>query len=313
VNSYVQISKIKQDLSEIRKSLARIEKALKIVPDKELAIKDFESSLKDYEEYAKEILKLEEITINNHKSAIRRFLFHCKGRINKENVKVHLDSNNSSSWKTSQLKALRRYCRDFLKLGKWIEEFELEKVKTKIRKDIPTGKNLILFFNELPEQTQMVFTLLYNSGLRIGEVLGLKLADLDFERNMIDASNLHKGKTKSSWVGFFTTDTAKLLKQYLENNGIDLEDSIFTVSSRAVQQSFKNVSLKLGLDIKPHLLRTIFAGKCREAGIDKDYINAFQGRISQGVLARHYTDYSPKALREQYNKVEPFLTFKEDS
>ena len=81
MNSYVLISKIKQDLSEIRKSLARIEKALKIVPDKELAIKDFESSLKDYEEYAKEILKLEEITINNHKSAIRRFLFHCKGRI----------------------------------------------------------------------------------------------------------------------------------------------------------------------------------------------------------------------------------------
>ncbi len=28
-----------------------------------------------------------------------------------------------------------------------------------------------------------------------------------------------------------------------------------------------------------------------QPGIDKDYINAFQGRIPQSVLAKHYTDY----------------------
>src|SRR5437899_4803418 len=308
LNFYALMSEMEQDLAEIQMSLARIEKAMKIVPDKEITIKDSDSSLKSYEQYATDTLKLVQITINNHLSAIRSFLVHSKGRINKDAVKAYLDSNDSSSWKTNQLKALRKYCRDFLKLGKWIEEFGLEKVKVKVRKDLPSDQELISFFNELPAQEQMIFVLLHNSGLRLGEVLSLKVANLDFETNMIDASDLHKGKTKSSWISFFTDEASQWLNDYLENNGlVALEVPVFSISSRAVQQAFKNASIKLGLDINPHLLRTIFVEKCRQAGIDKDYIDAFQGRMPKSVLAKHYTDYSPQALRQQYDKLEGYL------
>jgi len=49
--------------------------------------------------------------------------------------------------------------------------------------------------------------------------------------------------------------------------------------------------------------------KDAEAEIDKGYIDAFCGRIPKGILEKHYTDYSPEALRRQYDKLEPYLTF----
>ena len=61
------------------------------------------------------------------------------------------------------------------------------------------------------------------------------------------------------------------------------------------------------ININPHLLRTVFTEKCREAGIDKEYINACCGRASKGMLEANYTVYSPQSLSKQYEKVEEFL------
>jgi integrase/recombinase XerD len=297
-------------LDQILMSLARIEKALKIIPDKDAIITDYNLSLENYKIFAREKLSLEETTLENQKSVIMSFLRHSSGRINKETIKAYLDSNNSAAWKSNHLKALRRYVRDFLKLGNWIEEFQFAKASYKPKKDLPTDKQLALFCNELPYQERLVFLLLYNSGLRIGEILSLKLSNLDFEQNMIDATYIHKGKTKSSWYSFFTAKAAVLLQTYLDENGLsDANDKIFTTSTRKVQQAFKVASKKLGFEIYPHLLRTVFSEKCRKAGIQEDYIDAFCGRTPKSVLARHYTNYSPTTLRKEYEKLEPFLRF----
>jgi len=147
------------------------------------------------------------------------------------------------------------------------------------------------------------------SGLRIGEVMSLKLSNYDPDSRMIDASNIHEGKTKSSWISFITKQTAVFLDNYITCN-LDIENDglLFRMNIRSVQNAFKSVSEQSRIMINPHLLRTIFSEKCRESEIKNEYINAFCGRASQGVLERNYTDYSPKALRKQYDKVESFLT-----
>ena len=65
----------------------------------------------------------------------------------------------------------------------------------------------------------------------------------------------------------------------------------------------------LGYTINPHLFRTVFAEKCTKAGIAAKYIDAFCGRVAQSVLSKHYTDYSPSRLREEYDLVESYLEF----
>lgn len=281
------------------------------MPDMETTVTDFEPSIQAYEEFAKEELKLDEKTITNHLSTISRFLVNSQGIITKNSVKTYVDSNPSQSWKTNQLKALRRYLRDFLKLGKWIEEFSFSKPKAKIKKEAPTNDQLAQFCISLPYQTQIVFLIMLNSGLRIGEVLSLKISDISFENNMIDASNIHHGSTKSSWISFITSQTAEYLESYIVSSDVDFdenEDKLFSLHARSIQKSFQDVSEQTGISINPHLLRTVFAERCRESDIEKEYIDTFCGRTPQGMLAKNYTDYSPKALRKQYDKVEPYLT-----
>lgn len=304
------MSQVEEKLEKVLQDLDLIKKALKIVPDREATINDYDSSIGEYEKFAIEELKLEQITINNHKSAILGFLNHSKGIINKQTVKEYLDSNSSVSWKSNQIKALRRYIRDYLKLGNWINEFVFTKVKAKRKDEIPSNEQLAKFCELLPYQIQIVFFVMFSSGLRIGEVLSLRFSDVDFETNMIDASNLHSGETKSSWFSFFTRQTSEYLEGYIgsaEHDENDDNPKFFSVSARSVQQAFKEASKQIGISINPHLLRTVFAEKCREAKIDKEYIDAFCGRVPQGILAKNYTVYSPESLRKQYDKVEPYL------
>ena len=111
------------------------------------------SSISEYEKFAKEELKLSEKTITNQLSTLSRYLAHCKGIINKDTVESYLGSNDSDSWKSNQLKALRRYCRDFLKLGNWIEEFQFTEAKTKL-KTTPNDEEFLKFLELLPVQAR---------------------------------------------------------------------------------------------------------------------------------------------------------------
>ena len=111
--------------------------------------------MRNYEEFALDDLKLQQVTIDNQKSTIQSFLNHSKGLINKQTVKSYLQTNESASWKTNQVKALRKYLRDFLKLGRWIEEFGFTKARTKL-KEIPSDEQLAQFCVLLPYQTQII-------------------------------------------------------------------------------------------------------------------------------------------------------------
>ncbi len=162
-------------LNEINEKLTRIEKKLNIVPDLEITVTNYDDSIKSFQDFAKNNQKLEPITIKNYSQIILKFLNHSKGIINQNTVKLFFDSNNSDSSKSNHLKALRKYTRDFLKLGNWIEDFKFENnSKVKI-KNIPDDSQLSKFYNLLPtEEIRLIFLILHNSGLRIGECLVCK-------------------------------------------------------------------------------------------------------------------------------------------
>jgi integrase len=301
---------INEKLDHILQDLELIKNHLKIVPDKDIQIKDRKSSVSEYEKFAQEELKLDEKTIMNHLSTISRFLTYSKGIITADSVKEFLDSNDSLSWKSNQIKALRKYIRDFLKLGNWIEEFKFLKSNAKIR-TIPTDEDLVKFLQLLPKQTHVIALVLVTSGLRIGEVISLRFVNIANELNMIDVSKVHEGDTKHSWLSFVTQQTVEILYEYLREINFDYEDEskLFSNSSRVVQNNFEQASEKLGFKLKPHTLRMVFTEKCTLSGIHDKYINAFCGRVSKSVLAKNYTDYSPTSLKREYEKVESLLTF----
>ncbi|GEM_PF-1546232 len=300
---------INEKLNHILQDLELIKNQLKIVPNRDTTIDNHKSSISEYENFAKE-LKLDEKTITNHLSTISRFLVHSKGVITANSVKEFLDSNDSLSWKSNQIKALRKYIRDFLKLGNWIDEFKFSKTKAKL-KEIPSDETLIKFLNALPQQTQIIALFLLTSGLRLGEVLSLQTTNITNETNMIDATQIHEGSTKHSWISFVTQQTINILYGYFGVSSFDSNDNfnLFSHSSRLVQNHFEKASEQLVIKLNPHMLRTIFTEKCTISGIKDKYIDAFCGRTPQSVLAKNYTDYSPASLKREYEKVEALLTF----
>ncbi len=291
-------------LQKISSDLDSIKNHLKIVPDKFITITSIEENIEKYQEFAVNELGLSQATIKNQKSAIRCFLNYSQGIINKETVTEYLKSNDSSSWKSNQIKALRKFIRDYLQLGNWINEFVFSREKAKIKNAIPTNEQLALFCSKLDYEIQIIFLILVTSGLRIGEVLSLDIDDVNFDTNMIDASKVHKSNTKSSWISFMTHQVSEYVQSFVESS---YTDKLFPVSYKTVQENFQRISTETGIKIKPHLLRTVFTEKCTQAGIEEKYIDAFCGRISQNVIRKHYTDYSPEAMRRHYDKVEEFL------
>jgi len=84
---------------------------------------------------------------------------HCGGQINHDSIRSYLSSNDDEDWKSNQLKALRRYIRDFLKLGNWITEFKFSKRKAKAKKeDITTDEQLAYFCSLLPYSCSIDFS-----------------------------------------------------------------------------------------------------------------------------------------------------------
>ncbi|MCH7966091.1 MAG: hypothetical protein IIB02_01530 [Thaumarchaeota archaeon] len=96
-------------LQKISLDLDSIKNHLKIVPDKFITITDIKESILNYQEFAINELNLSTATIKNQKSAIHRFLNHSLGIINKDTVNGYFPLNESTSWKSNQLKALRKF------------------------------------------------------------------------------------------------------------------------------------------------------------------------------------------------------------
>ena len=290
----------------IFEDIQQIKTKLDIEEKRFVTIADYESTISGYESFAESELGINSGTIKNHVAVLRKFLESVNGSITEDTVKDYLDSIESSK-QSNQLKALRRFVRDYLKLGNWINEIQFKTEKTKLKtQKLPSNSELSTFCSNIESlEIQVVFFICFNSGLRINEVLQIEYDKIDFSLNCIDVSDIHEGNTKSSWFGFFTTQTAEYLESHVNDNYLD--GKIFDVTYDQVYAEFKRVSEVTGINLTPKSLRMVFVERCIDCSMDKNVIDIFEGRIPKGVQSKIYRNYSPERLKEHYNKVEEFL------
>ncbi len=203
-----------------------------------------------------------------------------------------LNVKQSQSPKTfnNYLCMLKAYFRDFLKKD-YVNGFKHPNAQLK-PKILPSMKDLQTFFNALPDMRyKIIFLALASSGLRISELLS---ADID-RKNRLLTPKPHNGKTKHSWISFYSEETSKLMEQF--------EGNPLNVNRNTVAHIFKEVAVKTGININAQMLRSVFAREMSLKGVQDRYIDAFCGRTPQSVLARHYSDFSPEVLKEIYEKV----------
>ena len=165
------------------------------------------------------------------------------------------------------------------------------------------------------ERDHMLFLLIYNSGMRIGEALSVDVGDLDFQKRRI----LITGKGDKERFVFFSKGTGDemriylaLRSEYLSQLGRSDEEALFigTKGGRLPFSSahiiFEEYRARLGWQkvFTPHTLRHSFATHMMDRGADIRLVQELLGHESISTT-QIYTHVSRRRLKSVYDGTHP--------
>jgi len=162
-----------------------------------------------------------------------------------------------------------------------------------------TKKELRVFFNELKNLKKLViFKTIYSSGIRLSELINLKISDIDSEGMLI---YIRGGKGMKERVTLLSGKLLILLRQYFRRYKPKTwlfeaaENKQFT--PRAIQKMFHDSFDKTGILKKAtiHTLRHCFATHLLEHGTDLRYVQHLLGHKNLETTER-YTHVSKNAI-----------------
>jgi len=155
--------------------------------------------------------------------------------------------------------------------------------------------------------------LLYASGLRVSEIAGLDVANVD----MTEKEARVWGKRSKERLVVMGRPAASELREYLEKGrpallGESRSTALFLnadgkrLTVRSVQKMVKSYALKAGLekDVHPHLLRHTFATHLLDGGADLRTVQELLGHESL-ASTQVYTHISQSQARRVYSKAHP--------
>ena len=154
-----------------------------------------------------------------------------------------------------------------------------------------------------------ILELLYSSGIRVGELVGLNLNRLDLDLGIVIVMG-KGGKERIVPVG---SKAIKALKAYFDERGaMEGEEPVFLnlrggrLTARSVGRLVKEYTKHLGIfrKVSPHSLRHTFATHLLDAGADIREIQEMLGHASLSTTQR-YTHLSMGKLMEVYDKAHP--------
>lgn len=152
-----------------------------------------------------------------------------------------------------------------------------------------------------------IFELLYGCGLRVSELVGLNLADIDFADRWIRV----RGKGRKERQVPFGAKAAAALESYLRQREPG-EEALFRnahgnrLGDRAVRTVIKRYAVALSGDasLHPHSLRHAYATHLLRAGADLRAIQELLGH-AQLSTTQKYTQVSLQDLMAVYDKAHP--------
>jgi len=172
---------------------------------------------------------------------------------------------------------------------------------------------------DIPDQNTVVglrnvciLELLYSTGIRVGELVNIKVTDIDFNQKRIKI--LGKGN-KERYV-LFGNKCYELLKRYLSSSRPNLlktsSDYLFLnqrgtgVSVRTVEMIVDNIvkASSVKLNVSPHTLRHTFATHMLDNGADLNSVSELLGHSNLNTTAI-YTHVSNERLKQVYLNCHP--------
>ncbi|QIW23147.1 site-specific integrase [Sulfolobus sp. S-194] len=236
-------------------------------------------------------------------------------------------------------KALKLFIKEVVKLRdshlahELYDSFKIPKQKTNYKPISLSLDVLKQIFNTIEDiGAKAFFLILTETGLRVGEVLNLRVDQMDMEHRIIHI--MKESETKRAYITFLHESTAKWLKEeYLpyreefirryESNlrklaeanpdqGINVEEwksKLFPFREDVLRTEIKITMKKvLGKEFRLYDLRSFFASYLIKQGVSPLIVNLLQGRAPPQqfqILQNHYFVVSDIELQQYYDKHAP--------
>ncbi len=144
---------------------------------------------------------------------------------------------------------------------------------------------------------KLIVTLLYATGMRVGEFTKLEVQDIDFSERFIRIPP-ENTKTRMARTIFVPQEVLNDLRGYLKLKKLK-KGRIFDLSTRRVQQLLKKYSTRAGVKATPHSLRH---SHIVHNLLDRVPITAVQKQVGHKRLTttQIYSDLAPEQVRAAY-------------
>jgi len=270
-------------------------------------VKEYNHDLKLFFEFYKPFLKQELRLDTMDDKTIREFLTYLK--INKSYTPKAINR---------KIATIRSYF-DFLVTEGYLKTNPVQKLKSaKLGRHLPkvlTESDIKLFFETLYNTKDdfvirdiAIFELFYASGIRISELTGINIEDIDFDNMMIKV----KGKGDKERIVLINESAYKAINNYLNQRPQVNSRSLFIskkntrLSARMIEYIFEKYLKKAGINkpASPHTLRHSFATHMLQRGSDLVTIKELLGHANLSTT-QIYTNISLQHIKETYNKTHP--------
>ncbi len=284
--------------------------------------------INDFIEYLKVIKKYSEHTILNYKKDIEDFYYYMDSNIlniKHDDVSAYLSylydnklNRNSISRHLSSIRSFYNYLvhEDIIKENKF-NEINNPKKSNSLPKYIKDNdlEKMFLVFNlddKLEQRNSLILEMLYATGIRVSELVNIKISDINFYDNTIKI--LGKGnKERIVIYGSFCADS---LDRYLNDGRLKLlkddTDYLFLnkdgkkITERSIRKILDKIIQKASLDIhiSPHMLRHTFATDLLNNGADLVSVKELLGHESLNTTSI-YTHVSQEQVKKVYEMTHP--------
>ena len=292
---------------------------------------EYDSVLMDFCDYLRIDKKYSDLTVESYKIETKKYLdFFKEKNIKINNIKnsdikeylTFIKGENMSDRSLAHNVSVIRTFYKFLLIEKLIEKNPTEFLELpKLKKSLPTVlskeevENLldINLVDNFSCRNKAMLELMYSTGLRVSELVSLKLNNVDFDNCIIKTI----GKGNKERIIPISDYALYYLKTYInEYRGSmmkkNIHDYVFVNNhgKEMTRQGFfkiiKNIAFQKNIKtpISPHTLRHSFATHLLDYGADLRRIQEMLGHSNLSTT-QIYTHVSSEHLKENYNSSHP--------
>lgn len=306
-----------------RESIRKLER---LFCEEEIIPENILDNLKIELKSSRNLLKMEDLLdLNGYSNKTKKvylnhinnfFLYNHKipENVQEEDIKNYIlflleDKGCSHSYVNQSLSSLKFFCKNVL--GK--EELFIKLPRPKKNNKLPkvlSKKEVLRILNVVKNMKhKLLLTLTYSGGLRVSEVVKLKIDDVDRDRMLI---LVRQGKGAKDRYTLLSQMASKMLGKYIyrykpDNWLFPGRDRTKNMNERTAQKVFKNACKKARVSKKVsiHSLRHSFATHLLEQGVDIRYIQELLGHKDTRTteIYTHVSRFDLKKIKNPLDKI----------